>query len=484
MSLLSTGLRESEAAKLAGSRTYDYTQKYGPDKPGEEAEENARVWNVYLDEAENYDADLIQGYRNIIDGLLVFASLFSAVVTTFVAQTSQALQPDNAQILVSLLLETNQLLRTAGNSTNIHAVPTAALGPGSLTYSLTDLWVNGLFFTSLALSLSTALLTVLAKQWIQAYTSIIPGGAKTRALIRHFRFQGLVKWKLGDIIGILPLILHSSVAVFFIGLALYISQLSSPICGVVVSITALTLLFYLGTSLIPAVFFDCPYRIPFLFSLARFIQIQAKMEGAILAAIDTGDHVLLKYLLYWSQPEFLEANFLEGALLHQLASSNGNGEHITYVLDHGFDASRQHENGMTALHLAVAGNNLDAVIALVEKEPSLISVRTNPPHSRTALDLGLRWGYSDIVAYLLDKGPDKPPDALRAALHIMPWNLSLDLVKVLLDRGWDRTVKDAEGRALIDVAKANGRHNIAEYLEYYQTVKVRPNPAVLDISDT
>ncbi|KAG6882613.1 hypothetical protein C0992_011219, partial [Termitomyces sp. T32_za158] len=55
-----------------GGRNYDYTKIYSPEKPGEEAKENARVWNVYLDEAENYDMDMIQGFRNIIDGLLVF----------------------------------------------------------------------------------------------------------------------------------------------------------------------------------------------------------------------------------------------------------------------------------------------------------------------------------------------------------------------------------------------------------------------------
>ncbi|KAG6879492.1 hypothetical protein C0992_002102 [Termitomyces sp. T32_za158] len=254
-----------------GGRNYDYTKIYSPDKPGEEAKENARVWNVYLDEAENYDMDMIQGFRNIIDGLLVFAALFSAVVTTFVAQTSQVLQPDNSQIMLSLLIETNQLLRAAGNQTSINAVPAASLNPESRTYNSIDVWVNGLFFTSLALSLSTALLSVLAKQWIQAYTANVAGSAKTRALTRHFRFEGLVKWKLGDIIESLPLILHCSVAVFLIGLALYISQLSRPICGVVAGITAFTFLIYFGSSIIPAFDIACPYRIPFMFPLAQLL---------------------------------------------------------------------------------------------------------------------------------------------------------------------------------------------------------------------
>ncbi|KAG6863776.1 hypothetical protein C0993_010388, partial [Termitomyces sp. T159_Od127] len=122
------------------SRNYDYDKTYQRDKQGDEVTENARIWNVYLDEAESYDMDMVQGFRNNIDGLLVFAALFSAVVTTFVAQTSQSLQPDNGQIIASILYENNQLLRAAGNKTSIDAVPKTALVPGSQTYSSTDLW--------------------------------------------------------------------------------------------------------------------------------------------------------------------------------------------------------------------------------------------------------------------------------------------------------------------------------------------------------
>ncbi|KAG6875357.1 hypothetical protein C0992_004185 [Termitomyces sp. T32_za158] len=162
-----------------GGRNYDYTKLYSPEKPGEELKENARVWNVYLDEAHEYDVDMIQSFRDILESLLVFAALFSAVVTTFVAQTSQALQPDNSQIMVSLLIESNQVLEAAGNKASINAVPVASLGPKSRTHSSIDVWVNGLFFTSLALSLSTALLSVLAKQWIQVCT---PPFSLTRSL--------------------------------------------------------------------------------------------------------------------------------------------------------------------------------------------------------------------------------------------------------------------------------------------------------------
>ncbi|KAG6835477.1 hypothetical protein H0H93_001099 [Arthromyces matolae] len=254
-------------------RNHDYNAIYEVDPDGQEASENARVWRVYLDEAEAYDGDIISSFQTILDSLLVFASLFSAVVTTFVAQTSQVLQPDNAQITVSLLVEVNQLLRAAGNSTKIDSISPSSLNPDSLTYTSTDLWINGLFFTSLTLSVATALLSVLAKQWIQAYVQIVPGTAKTQSMIRQFRFDGLQKWKLGSIIEGLPLILHSSVAIFLIGLSLYVSQLSRPICAILSSITALTFIFYLATSMIPAFSIDCPFRVASIFFVARWLWI-------------------------------------------------------------------------------------------------------------------------------------------------------------------------------------------------------------------
>ncbi|KAG6868164.1 hypothetical protein C0993_006880 [Termitomyces sp. T159_Od127] len=428
----------------SGPRNYDYDKKYERDKQGDELAENARIWNVYLDEAESYDMDMIGGFRNNIDGLLVFAALFSAVVTTFVAQTSQSLQPDNAQITASLLHETNQILRAAGNRTSINAIPTATLAPGSRTYSLTDLWVNGLFFTSLALSLSTALLTVLAKQWIQAYTVVVSGSAETRALIRHFRYAGLMKYKLSEVVESLPLILHSSVAIFFVGLALYVSQLSSPICGVVSAITVLTFVFYFGTSMLPAFDIACPYRIPFIFSFTKPLIL------------------------------FICAQF-------------GHEEDIHNLVDQGMNLSLCNESkpGWTALHEAVFCGNLDTVTALSQQEPGLMSQASDYHFEkpRTALEVAIICCKPDVVACLLDHGAQAPPDALHTAveLHRLA-DESLKTVQLLFDHGWDRTVKNEYGNTPIDVVHdwpdwhqyKLQEPEFIDYLENYQTVRLSP----------
>ncbi|PBK78633.1 hypothetical protein ARMSODRAFT_1011186 [Armillaria solidipes] len=80
--------------------TYDFKQKRPPDAVGEEMAPNAIFWRTYNDEAAVSDAEVMEQYRDTIDILLVFAGLFSAVVTAFVVQASESLKPDFAQISI------------------------------------------------------------------------------------------------------------------------------------------------------------------------------------------------------------------------------------------------------------------------------------------------------------------------------------------------------------------------------------------------
>ncbi|KAK7440414.1 hypothetical protein VKT23_017052 [Stygiomarasmius scandens] len=59
-------------SSYTGNRDYDYEKKYPSDPYGAEAGEDARVWKVYLDEAEAYDDEMLKGFRDTINSLLVF----------------------------------------------------------------------------------------------------------------------------------------------------------------------------------------------------------------------------------------------------------------------------------------------------------------------------------------------------------------------------------------------------------------------------
>lgn len=54
---------------------FDYENKYPEDAYGEEFGDNARVWKVYMDEAELFDVELTEGWKDTVDVLLVFVCL-------------------------------------------------------------------------------------------------------------------------------------------------------------------------------------------------------------------------------------------------------------------------------------------------------------------------------------------------------------------------------------------------------------------------
>ncbi|KAF9009224.1 hypothetical protein BDZ89DRAFT_1168053 [Hymenopellis radicata] len=105
------GVRHSSQWTPGVVDPFDYEQKYGEDKPYEEMGESGRMWKTYLSESAKVDADKVMSWTDALDVLLVFAGLFSAVVSTFVAQTFQTLQIDNGEVTAYLVFELVHLQR-------------------------------------------------------------------------------------------------------------------------------------------------------------------------------------------------------------------------------------------------------------------------------------------------------------------------------------------------------------------------------------
>lgn len=83
--------RKSTLFGRQGPIPNDYTIRYPKDPIGEEMSANGRFWRTYSDEALIIDREMIDVYHDTINVLLVFAGLFSAVLTAFVIETSQNL---------------------------------------------------------------------------------------------------------------------------------------------------------------------------------------------------------------------------------------------------------------------------------------------------------------------------------------------------------------------------------------------------------
>ncbi|KAK0421871.1 hypothetical protein EV421DRAFT_1723683, partial [Armillaria borealis] len=125
--------------------------------------------------------------------------------------------------------------------------------------STTSVWVNGLWFTSLALSLTTALVSVLVKQWLHHYMALPSGTPQERSLLQQFRYAGLQKWQVLVIIGLLPVLMHTTLAIFFVGLVIFLGPLRDAIAWVVGVITVIAYMAYLMAYILSLFFLQCPY---------------------------------------------------------------------------------------------------------------------------------------------------------------------------------------------------------------------------------
>ncbi|KIK58399.1 hypothetical protein GYMLUDRAFT_171019, partial [Collybiopsis luxurians FD-317 M1] len=136
---------------------------------------------------DKLDSDRVEDWRDGLDALLVLGGLFSAVLTTFVVETSGRLDFDWGEVSANLLAESVALQRAAMNGTPASRVTPSLLTPTSKFHAHPlDVALNILWFVSLVLSLGTALSAVVAKQWIHQYIAVPTGTPEERAQIRHF----------------------------------------------------------------------------------------------------------------------------------------------------------------------------------------------------------------------------------------------------------------------------------------------------------
>lgn len=160
------------------------------------------------------------------------------------------------------MVELINIERGTRNGVDINDIPTSSFTSTSFHPRPIDLAINACWFLSLSLSLATALIAVVAKQWIHQYTTIPSGSPRDRARIRHFRFLGLEKWRVPEVVGLLPTLMHLSLGIFFVGLAIFLHDLNPVLAGLVDAVLVSTLFAYCASNLLPLIAVDCPYKTP------------------------------------------------------------------------------------------------------------------------------------------------------------------------------------------------------------------------------
>jgi Family of unknown function (DUF6535) len=127
------------------------------------------------------------------------------------------------------------------------------------------IWVNALWFLSLVISLTCALLATLLQQWARRYVTVTQPprySPHKRARIRAFFADGVENFHLPWAVETLPTLLHLSLFLFFSGLIVFSLNVHYTIFYVIAWWIGLSAVAYGSITLMPIFRHDSPYYAP------------------------------------------------------------------------------------------------------------------------------------------------------------------------------------------------------------------------------
>ncbi|CAE6364225.1 unnamed protein product [Rhizoctonia solani] len=229
------------------------------DEYGAEMGKEARVWKVYVKETNRADTELVDGWNKSLDVILVFAALFSAISTAFLIESSQKLQEDPADVTAQTLLAISQALSVLVNTTRTTVEPPSSDTGNTFSPSRIMVAVNTLWYLSLSLSVATSLLAMLAKDWCHSFMAGRTGHPYDQTVRRQQKWMLIEKWKMQELIMVLPSLIHLSVLLFAIGLCIYVWELNKSAAWPVICVTGTSVGFYLWSSIQASITEYFPY---------------------------------------------------------------------------------------------------------------------------------------------------------------------------------------------------------------------------------
>ncbi|KAH9169771.1 hypothetical protein EDB89DRAFT_1888540 [Lactarius sanguifluus] len=232
------------------------------------------LWSLHKKEAKRHDEAQIQSLKDDMDGVLIFAGLFSAALVSFITDKIHDLRVDPAQQMVyyqqqnvaQLAQISNQIssiaLAIAPQAPVIPSIPTPSYPPFIPTSS--DVRVNTFWFMSLVFSLSAALLAMLVQQWVRDYMNVYQrySNPLKSARLRQYLYEGAEGWYI-KVAESVPGLVHVSLFLFFLGLGDWLFALKRTIgITIIVLITICGFLYALST-FTPILNPQSPFQNPF-----------------------------------------------------------------------------------------------------------------------------------------------------------------------------------------------------------------------------
>ncbi|KAI9433205.1 hypothetical protein H4582DRAFT_1011670 [Lactarius indigo] len=296
MSTLTSG-RNGTASGASGSTPPVQAQKGGPSNSGDDhqpGDSSAQapddtteprvigdfddsanaLWSLHKKEAKSHDEARIQSLKDNMDGVLIFAGLFSAALVSFITDKIHDLQVDPAQQLVYYQQQNVALLAQISN--NVSSIA-SAIAPRASTQSTppssyppfaptaSDVRISTFWFMSLVFSLSAALLATLVQQWVRDYMHVFQrySNPLKSARLRQYLYEGAEGWYMPVVAESVPGLVHVSLFLFFLGLGDSLLNLNRTVgVTIIVLITICGFLYALST-FTPIANPQSPYQNPF-----------------------------------------------------------------------------------------------------------------------------------------------------------------------------------------------------------------------------
>ncbi|TFK81394.1 hypothetical protein K466DRAFT_604530 [Polyporus arcularius HHB13444] len=249
----------------------------------------ADAWVDCATALKDHDEAKIQGWKEEIDTHLVFAALFSAILTAFNIESYKLLLPQDQNSNSSSSSPsstTDNLLRTlvvhlaqsnGMDLASLDAIPSSGQSSSSGPH-FNAVLINTLWFCSLICSLAAASISLLVKQWLNQYTSGMAGVSPEIARLRQFRYDNLRKWRVAGIMMLLPILMQGALVLFLIGLIEFLRPLNGQVSTAAIVLISALLAFIVFTTLLPTFKPDCPYQSPQAWGV--FVVIQALKRPA------------------------------------------------------------------------------------------------------------------------------------------------------------------------------------------------------------
>ncbi|KAH8982737.1 hypothetical protein EDB86DRAFT_2834233 [Lactarius hatsudake] len=224
---------------------------------------SGKLWSIYLAEADEHDEEITELWRGEADSILVFAivktGLFSGVIATFLSISYSNLFAIPSDTTNALLAQIS--LQLVNISNGVPSLNDVTIGT-EFTPPAAAIRVNVIWFLSLVLSIGSALNATLFQQWSRRYLELTRHlvAPHKRARTRAYMFNGIASFKMSRAVKAMPVLLHASIFLFFVGLVDFLWD--SVIRHWILGFVSVFIFAYLVLTVLPNVYLNCPYSTP------------------------------------------------------------------------------------------------------------------------------------------------------------------------------------------------------------------------------